>query len=112
MKESLRLDRRIRVNALYDLYAPLLTQRQRDVYEMRCFSDLTLAEISETLEITRQAVHILVNRTEERLLALEEDLGFAAQVERLENRIKELEANELEIKKLEIKKVDSSCSKP
>jgi predicted DNA-binding protein YlxM (UPF0122 family) len=58
---------------------------------MRCFSDLSLAEIAETLGITRQAVHILVNRIEERLLNLEETLGFATQVERLENRIKELE---------------------
>ncbi|MDR1621971.1 MAG: DNA-binding protein [Synergistaceae bacterium] len=87
-----RLDGRVRANLLYDFYAPLLTQRQRDVYEMRYFSDLSLAEIAETLGVTRQAVHILVNRTAEKLFALEKDLGFAAQVERLENRIKELEA--------------------
>jgi predicted DNA-binding protein YlxM (UPF0122 family) len=80
LDDGLRLDRRVYVNALYDFYAPLLTQRQRDVYEMRRFSDLSLTEIAETLEITRQAVHILVNRTEERLLALEKDLGFAAQM--------------------------------
>lgn len=86
-----RLERRVYDNALYDLYSPLLTARQRDVYEMRYFSDLSLAEIAETLEISRQAVHILVNRTAEKLEALEKDLGFAAQLERLENRIKELE---------------------
>jgi predicted DNA-binding protein YlxM (UPF0122 family) len=92
LDDGVRLDRRIYVNALYDLYAPLLTERQRNVYEMRCFSDYSLAETAEALGITRQAVHILVNRTEERLLALEKDLGFAARLERLENRIKELES--------------------
>ncbi|MDR1979158.1 MAG: DNA-binding protein [Synergistaceae bacterium] len=107
--DSTRLDRRIHVNVLYDLYAPLLTKRQRDVYEMRYFSDLSLAEIAESLGVTRQAVHILVNRTAERLLALERALGFAAQLECLENRIKELEAEKAE-KKAE--KMETSCSRP
>lgn len=90
LDDGARLERRVYINALYDLYSPLLTERQRNVYEMRCFSDFSLAEIAETLEITRQAVHILVNRTEERLLALEKILGFAVRLERLENRIEEL----------------------
>ena len=90
--DGTRLDCRVHVNVLYDLYAPLLTQRQRDIYEMRYFSDFSLAEIAEAAGVSRQAVHILVNRTVERLLALEKDLGFAAHLERLENRIKELEA--------------------
>jgi predicted DNA-binding protein YlxM (UPF0122 family) len=90
------------VNVLYDLYAPLLTQRQRDIYEMRYFSDFSLAEIAEAVGVSRQAVHILVNRTVERLLALEKDLGFATQLECLENRIRELEAE----------KMEASCSRP
>ena len=86
------LERRVYVNALYDLYGPLLTERQRKVYEMRYFSDWSLGEIAETLEITRQAVHILVNRTVERLLRFEQELSVASRLERLENRIKELES--------------------
>ena len=92
LDDGARLERRVYINALYDLYSPLLTERQRDVYEMRYFSDLSLVEIAEALGITRQAVHILVNRTAEKLEALEKDLGFAARLERLENRIQELEA--------------------
>ena len=91
LDDGVRLERRVYVNVLYDLYGPLLTERQRKVYEMRYFSDLSLGEIAETLEITRQAVHILVNRTVERLLRFEQELGVAARVERLEDRIKELE---------------------
>ncbi|MDR1732857.1 MAG: DNA-binding protein [Synergistaceae bacterium] len=90
--DGVRLERRLHVNALYDIYGPLLTERQRSVYEMRCFSDLSLAEIAETLGITRQAVHIVVNKTQDRLETLERELGFAARLERLENRIRELEA--------------------
>ena len=86
-----RLERRMRFNALYDLYSPLLTERQRDVYEMLYFSDLAPAEVAKSLGITRQAVHILVHRTMDRLDAIERDLKFAEIVERLEGRIRELE---------------------
>ena len=86
-----RLERRMRFNALYDLYSPLLTERQRDVYEMLHFSDLAPAEVAKSLGITRQADHILVRRTMDRLDAIERDLKFAEIVERLEGRIRELE---------------------
>ena len=91
LDDGVRLERRVYVNALYDLYGPLLTERHRKVYEMRYFSDLSLGEIAETLEITRQAVHILVNRTVERLLRFEQELDVVARIERLEDRIQELE---------------------
>jgi predicted DNA-binding protein YlxM (UPF0122 family) len=86
------LERRVRLNGLYDLYAPLLTERQRDVYEMYGFSDLSLAEIAENLGITRQAVHIFVNRTAGRLLALEKALSFSERLKRLEDKIRELDS--------------------
>ena len=92
LDDGVRLERRVYVNVLYDLYGPLLTERQREVYEMRYFSDWSLSEIAETLEITRQAVHILVNRTVEKLLTLERELGIAERLERLENRIEELQS--------------------
>ena len=94
LDDGVRLERRVYVNVLYDLYGPLLTERQRKVYEMRYFSDWSLGEIAETLEVTRQAVHILLNRTVVKLLTLEQELGIAARLERLENRIRELEALE------------------
>ncbi|GHV36810.1 hypothetical protein FACS1894187_12100 [Synergistales bacterium] len=86
------LKNRVKLNDLYDLYSPLLTERQRDVYEMRYFSDLSLAEIASSLGVSRQAVHILTNRTADRLLSLEKKLGFAAKVLTMEDRISELEA--------------------
>ena len=92
LDDGARLEKRMYVNVLYDLYAPLLTERQRNVYEMRYFLDLSFVEISEVLAISRQAAHILVNRTVERLLTLEKNLSFAARLERLEKRIEELEA--------------------
>lgn len=90
--EGERLERRMHLNNLYDLYSPLLTERQRNVYEMLYFSDLTPTEIAKSLNISRQAVHILVRRITEKLETIEDSLGFASRVKRLEQRIKELEA--------------------
>ena len=93
-----RLECRMRFNVLYDFYSPLLTERQRDVYEMLYFSDLAPAEVAKSLGITRQAVHILDRRIRERLDTIERDLCFAETVEQLEGRIQELEARLDEIK--------------
>jgi len=92
LEDRVRLERRVYVNTLYDLYAPLLTERQRGVYEMCYFSDWSLSEIAESLGVSRQAIHTLVSRTAERLLEIESELGIAARIERLESRIKELES--------------------
>ena len=58
---------------------------------MLYFSDLVPAEVAKFFGITRQAVHILVRRTMDRLDAIERDLKFAEIVERLEGRIRKLE---------------------
>ena len=41
---------------LYDYYGDLLTQRQRECFELRYNQDLSLGEIAETLGVSRQAV--------------------------------------------------------
>ena len=109
--DGTRLEQRMYVNVLYDLYAPLLTERQRDVYEMRYFSDLSFAEIADVLKISRQAAHFLVNRTVDRLLTLEESLSFVAKLERLEKRIEELEALNSESEEKNTKG-EAPCSTP
>ena len=76
-KDKERLERRVYLNLLYDFYSPLLTERQRNVYEMLYFSDLAPAEAARSLGISRQAVHILerriMKRLEERIQKLEEE---------------------------------------
>ena len=85
------LMRRVHNNLLYDFYFPLLTDKQRKVYETLCFSDLTPTEAAELLGMTRQAVYILVHSIMDKLESLEEELSFAATTQKLEARIRELE---------------------
>jgi predicted DNA-binding protein YlxM (UPF0122 family) len=85
------LAQRIRLNQLYDVYAPLLTDKQREAFELHECSDLSLAEMSERLGVTRQAAHDLVLRARERLEDVERTLGLLARISRLEARVAELE---------------------
>lgn len=85
------LRRRVYCNLLYDFYSPLLTERQRKVYETLCFSDLTLSEAADVLGISRQGVYVLVRHVMQKLEGFEKKLSFAANTQKLENKIKDLE---------------------
>ena len=60
---------------LYDYYGDLLTQRQRECFEMRYNQDLSLGEIAGELSISRQAVYDNLSRTEALLKNMEEKTG-------------------------------------
>ena len=60
---------------LYDYYGDLLTQRQKECFEMRYNQDLSLGEIGEILGISRQGVHDNLSRTEALLRNMEAKTG-------------------------------------
>ncbi len=105
------LRRRVYCNLLYDFYSPLLTERQRKVYETLCFSDLTLSEAADVLGISRQGVFVLVRHVMEKLESIEKKLCFAVNTQKLENKIKELEEENKslrsEIKKIKVEKEEN-----
>ena len=51
------MDKTIYYNYLYDYYGSLLTERQRAYYEDYYFSNLSLSEIAENYDVSRNAVH-------------------------------------------------------
>ena len=61
---------------LFDLYGKLLTERQRDLFELYYQEDLSLGEIAENTGITRQGVRDAIVHAEEALRGFEEALGF------------------------------------
>ena len=60
---------------LYDYYGDLLTDRQKECFEMRYYQDLSLGEIGEELGISRQGVHDNLSRTEALLRNMEAKTG-------------------------------------
>ncbi len=68
------MDEILQLTLLYDFYGELLTEKQKQVYEMHHLDDFTLTEIGEELSISRQAVRDQLKRTEKILIAYEEKL--------------------------------------
>ena len=58
---------RIYITNLYDIYGELLTQKQKDYFEDYYFDNLSLSEISENYNVSRNAVHKQIKETEEKL---------------------------------------------
>ena len=59
---------------LYDLYGELLTEKQQEYFEDYYFSNLSLAEIAENMEVSRNAVHNQIKDAEEKLIYYEQHL--------------------------------------
>lgn len=60
---------------LYDYYGDLLTDRQRECFELRYYQDFSLGEIGQELSISRQGVFDNLSRTEALLKKMEEKTG-------------------------------------
>ena len=60
---------------LYDYYGDLLTQRQKECFELRYHQDLSFGEIGQELGISRQGVFDNLNRAEALLRNMEEKTG-------------------------------------
>ena len=60
---------------LLDYYGGLLTDKQRDCFDMRYNQDLSLGEIAESMGVSRQAVNDNLSRTEAALRRMEENIG-------------------------------------
>ena len=73
------LDGRMAVSRLFDVYAALLTRRQREVLGMYYHDDLSLGEIASRSRVTRQAVFDSLRRSVRELRSLESRMGVVAE---------------------------------
>ena len=84
------MDKNIQVSMLLEMYGKLLTDKQVDVIDLYYIQNLSLSEIAEELNITRQGVRKSLVDGEKKLLDIEEKLGFMAQKQRREKIIDDI----------------------
>lgn len=65
-----------RRSLLFDFYGSLLTSKQQEIFDLYYQQDLSLGEIAEQKEVSRQAIFDLLRRTEEALEIYESKLGL------------------------------------
>ena len=60
----MEIEKTNRLNALFEFYAALLTDKQMNYIELYYADDYSLAEIAEEFQVSRQAVYDNIKRTE------------------------------------------------
>ncbi len=65
----------LQMTLLFDYYGDLLTERQKMCFDMRHNQDMSLSEIAEQLQVSRQGVHDNLTRAEALLLNMENKTG-------------------------------------
>jgi len=80
---------------LYDFYAPLFSLKQKEYFEDYYFNNLSLSEISENMEISRNAVHKSIKLIEKKLLDYEEKLSLYEKNKKLSDIINKIDNKDI-----------------
>ena len=83
----MNLEKTMHYSSLYVIYGELLTKKQQQIVECYIFENLSLGEISENFNISRQAVLDTVNKSYEILKNYEEKLHVLKKNENLKTAL-------------------------
>ena len=76
-----KLEKSVEIGTLCAFYGGLLTQKQQDALRLYYEEDLSLGEIADELETSRQNVHELITRSAQKLRKYEAALGSMKRAE-------------------------------
>ncbi|MBR3473735.1 MAG: winged helix-turn-helix transcriptional regulator [Oscillospiraceae bacterium] len=85
---------------LLDFYGELLTDKQRECYDLHVNEDLSLSEIAEQSGISRQGVWDNIRRAEASLRETEEKTGLIRRFRQLRQGLESLRASLTELEEL------------
>lgn len=71
----------LNIGLLLDFYGDILTERKKDALDLYYNNDMSLSEIADEMQISRQGVRDIIKKAEEELLFYEEKLGLARKFE-------------------------------
>lgn len=84
------MEKRIELNLLLDFYGPLLTEARAQILSLYLEQDMSLQEIADAMDITRQAVHDAIGRATDQLEEYERRLGMIQRYRRVHMEMSEV----------------------
>jgi len=86
------MSKNLEMSYLLDFYGEVLTEKQRDMMQQYFNMDLSLSEIADNFNITRQGVRDAIKRGETTLTQLEGQIGFAAKYRDLIDGVEQIKS--------------------
>ncbi len=68
------MDDLLQLTIMYDMYSPLLTEKQRNIFELYYMNNLSFQEIAELHNVSKASVFDLINRTKGKIYDYEKKL--------------------------------------
>lgn len=84
------MEKNVKISMLNEIYGKLLTQKQNEILDDYYNQDLSLSEIAENNQITRQAVRDILQKAEKKLNEYEQKLMLLKKEEEKEKKIKKI----------------------
>ena len=84
------MEKNVKVSMLCEVYGNLLTKKQLSILQDYYDKDLSLSEIAQNQEITRQAVRDIIKKGENKLFEFEEKLSFMEKTIKQEKLLQEV----------------------
>ena len=92
------MEEKVRISILLELYGKLLTEKQYEFMDLYYNQDLSLSEIGDNEDITRQAVRTILLKSKKKLEEFENQLKFMQKEEKIKKCIEELEETNVDKK--------------
>ncbi len=83
------MEKQIYLGNLFAIYGELFTEKQQEYFKDYYFNNLTLSEMSENYNVTRNAIHKSMKDTEEKLLFYENTLHIYEKNKKILNLIED-----------------------
>lgn len=84
------MHKKIYLNNLYDYYQDLFTDKQKEYFEAYYYKDLSLSEIAENNNVSRNAIHNQIRIVEEKLEFYENVLNLYNKSIKLKELLKDV----------------------
>ena len=89
------MDEKVKISILLNLYGKLLTETQREYMDLYYNEDLSLSEIGDNENITRQAVRTILLKSKKKLYEYEKKLKFMQKEEKIKEILEKLNQTQL-----------------
>ena len=96
------MEEKIQISILLSLYGNLLTKTQQKYMDLYYNEDLSLSEIGENENITRQAVRTILVKSKNKLQEYEKNLKFMSKETKIKELIEKLEKTDINNKQQQI----------